>query len=256
MKKFWILLSALAVISTPFFADEAKTEVVQSKVITFESNKDLVEFTRASMEEGELNSFLKEMDQEYKAGVEDHELEGLVAFLKQTGKYAKISSENTKAKRIEQNKKLLALVENEEETLFVEKIRSSASDLKPEVAAAFETLTLLQMKEPGTGNNADENNVIDLCLEHLFKTLHVNGKDFDNKQQKQVALELDFFKKLDAASQTFSDEALKNQMTLVVAHSDLYIIKMRDTVDVASLHKGIVKPRNDLEQKAIAILKE
>ena len=259
MKAITFLLSAILFGTTPGIAQDGsiRTVIVQSEEV--ESNRDLVELTRAEYEEGEFDAFLGDMDQEYQKGVENEQIAGLIAFLKQTGKYSQAEKDpSVAALEEERNRQLLALVEKREGGVLVERVRSSATPFKAEVAEAFETIAKMQMKEPGSSSNPDENRVNDICVEFLFKRYHLAAQNFDAeeprlKKQKQIALEMECFKRLGEAAKTFQDEALKQKIFLACEHVDAYLMKNRDTLDLATLYLGIREPKTDLEKQIVVI---
>jgi hypothetical protein len=258
MKKIFLVLTALSTcLAFPSWSEEKTLISVGAETSNAPSNKDIVEWTRASYEEGEYKSFLKAMDQKYQEGVDAHEVEGLISFLKQTGKYSNDPKTSQAFLQEKHQKQLQDLIENEDTSLFVEKVRISATPLPKEAQDAFQTLTMIQMKEPGTGDHADENKVNDLIHECIFKIYHLKATHTGSAQelkQKETVLEMQCFDKLKKASESFSNESLKNKINAASEHVDFYLIQKKDTMDLIAYHAGLKEPKSELEKKVVQVI--
>ena len=81
--------------------------------------------------------------------------------------------------------------------------------------AAKNQIASYRFMKPGTGNNSDENKLIDLDVEYEFKRIHldsyaaVNGTSLEERQQQQAILLMEWHDKMLKAAESFQDDGLK-----------------------------------------------
>ncbi len=88
--------------------------------------------------------------------------------------------------------------------------------------AAKNQIASYRFMKPGTGNNSDENKLINLDVEYEFKHIHldsyaaVNGTPLEERQQQQAVLLMEWHDKMLKASESFQDEGLKETVVRAI----------------------------------------
>jgi hypothetical protein len=88
--------------------------------------------------------------------------------------------------------------------------------------AAKNQIASYRFMQPGTGNNSDENKLIDLDVEYEFKRIHldsyaaVNGTSLEERQQQQTVLLMEWHDKMLKTSESFQDEGLKETVVRAI----------------------------------------
>lgn len=256
-----LLLSTILLTGSPILA-AGPSAAKQSTAVapTLQLGADVVRQVRADYAAGKYNEFLKEMDKAYAEAKTNGDLTGLIELrAAETPKPSDAFLKGYDTIQKEKSKELLKAIAGQDNTLFIQKVRSAASN--PTSAAeesALTSLAVLATRAPGSGNNADENKLIDIDLEYAYKSIHLdslaaNGKSISDRKEKQLALKMARMDQMVKTANTFEDKALKAQVGTIAAHFDERLAKMFDIADLSALARGKVKPSSALEEKIVAI---
>ena len=255
-----LLLSGILLTGSPLLADAPAAKQTVAVAPAMQLGADIVRQTRADYAAGKYNEFLKEMDKAYAEAKAGGELTGLIELrAAETPKPSDAYLKGYDTVQKEKSKELLKAVAGQDDSLFVQKVRSAAS--KPTSSAeesALTSLATLATKAPGSGSNADENKLIDIDLEYAYKSIHLdslvaNGKSMSDRKEKQLALKMARMDQMAKAANTFEDKSLKTQVGTIAARFDERLAKMFDAADLSALARGKVKPSSPLEEKIVAI---
>jgi len=254
-----IILASILSTGAPLAAENVQSEptsAVQVVSNSYQTGSNVVEKTRAESKNGKYSEFLNQLDKDYSDAKADNGLEGLIELRKESGK-VNIHPEFMRsydAIQASKNENLLNAIGSDDST-FAQKVRSATSS----VSADNKVLRSLIFKAPGTGENKDENTVIDIDLEYYYKGIHMDslaasGDSISNQKEKHMALEMERMDRLVKASQSFEDKALKIAIEQSAANLDKLLAKMYDTKDLLALSRGIIKPSSSVEEKVAAIV--
>jgi hypothetical protein len=261
MKNLSILLAVLSMGATPLIGEEPSS-IDQSIQVT-QPEKQLGSFAiaeiRKGYEKGDYDPFLKELDDSYQAVREKNQLTQLIEM--RQGLSSDWEKWDDQARRLQEQKgkELIVAVEDEQSSLFRDKVLSVAhSRDNPEQEAALYHIATLRQMAPGTGVNSDENRLIDLDLEYEYKSLQISmpGKSGLDLKEKQMVLRLDKAKKMVDLSMTFQDASLKDEVSLYVQDLDQRLAQTWDMIDLNTFVQGKEKPSNRTEEKVSFILKQ
>lgn len=262
MKNLSILLAVLSVGSAPLTGLEAATPAVkneQSVVEEQQSGAQAIRAIRQGYENGDYNLFLKELDDSYRTALGKNQLTQLIEM--REGVFADWAKWDDQARKLQEQKgkELIAAMETEGDSIFKEKVLSVASQSSSEEqeAALFRIATLRQMA-PGSGQNSDENQLIDLDLEYEYKSLHISmpGQPLSDQKEKQMVLRMEKAKKMADLSMAFHDASLKKDVAFYLHDLDQRLAQTWDTIDLNALANGREKPANAAEEKVVSILNQ
>lgn len=218
--------------------------------------KDTVASIRSSYENGEYNSFFKEVDESYKTA----DLKGLIEMRnKQVPlEFQEEWSEKFVILQKEKNQELVAALSEKDSSLFAQKVRSVAADLlTPEQEKALARLNSFISMAPNAGANADENALIQIDLEYEYKLLHADlpGKDASSQERlsQQIALRMEKMDKMVKASKNFQDMQLKACVGIASDTLDARLARNLDGKDLNALLKSKA-PQGATEEKVLDIL--
>jgi hypothetical protein len=262
MKNLTILLAVLSLGTWPLIGQESSvstTGVEQSVVAQQKLGSMAILEIRKGYENGEYDSFLKELDDSYLAAREKNQLEQLIEM--REGISSDWEKWDREAKKIQEQRgrELLAAMENEEDSLLKDKVLSTtAKVMTEEQDEALAHLITFRHMAPGTGKNSDENKLIDLDLEYEYKSLHIGmpGKVASEQKEQQMVLRMEKARKMVALSTTFKDPLLKKEMGLYVQNLDQRLAQSWDVIDLNSLAHRTEKPASVTEEKVISILNQ
>jgi len=247
------VLASILCVATPATTDERPASSASSVQVvshSFELGTEVVQQARQNYVDGQYSEFLKKMDRDYLSAKKENGLEGLIEIRKESAR-AQIHPEFARSYRVIQetkNEQLLASVKGSEDSVFVQKVRSAASSTQ----AIDDSLSSLSAKVPGSGKNADENQLIDIDLEYYYKGIHLdslNGKSTDRKQ-KHMALDMERADRMVQASQAFEDKALKAAVEKQARSLDGLLARNYDLQDLHALSLGKIKPSTPAEKEA------
>lgn len=243
---------------TPAAAHSPGTERTQSN---FTLGQETISAIRGAYEKGEYDSFLQEMDAAYEQALVENALEGLI----QTRQKSPLIDFEAKWEQPfldlqkQKNQALLKAVSDQDDSIFAKKVRSLAAHVStPEQEKAIFRLNNLVAMAPNSGNNGDENTLINIDLEYEYKLLHVDVPASDlslrERQSQHIALRMEKMAKMVAAAKTFQDHELKKSVGLAAANLDARLIRNIDGADLNAFAKGNDKASNALEEKVAEIL--
>lgn len=261
MKSLSIILSSLLCAVSPMAADVAQSPKSEKVATQFQTGAASVEKIRMAYENGDYDSFLKGLDASFQKAQKENELQGLAEMRKTNlalNDEAKWNELSTKLQN-EKNQELLNAIADKD-TPFAEKVRNLATAaLTPEQEIAFDELAKYRHIALQTGKNDDENALIALDLEYEYKALQldsplIQGQSVENRREKQLALGMERMDRLNAASQQFSDDSLKQTVQLASSGLDARLAQKWDAADLNAFAKGKNKPASREEEKVVSIL--
>ncbi|MBU6384016.1 MAG: hypothetical protein KGR16_06850 [Verrucomicrobia bacterium] len=244
------LFCATAPISGVLAVEPAKTEVSQMEV---RSGKERISAIRSAYQKGEYKTFLKEMDESYKRA----DLSGLIQMRQ---KQVPVAFQEKWEERFlslqkERNQALMAVLSDTDDSAFAKRVRAATVNLlTPEQEKAFSRLNSFIAMAPNTGSNADENKLIDIDLEYEYKILHANVPGQESDKDLSLVLRMEKMDKMVAASKTFQDSKLKQAVGIASDVHDSMLARNLDGNYLNGLLKSKVKPANETEEKALAVL--
>lgn len=262
MKNLSILLTVLSMGTTPLIgADKMapKAQMEQPSQIQKKLGNSAISDIRQAYDNGDYNLFLKELDDSYQSARDQNQLTQLSEM--REGVFADWGKWEDRLRKLQEQKgkDLIAAVQDEPDSIFKERVLSAAAQLtSPEQDEALFRMATLRQMAPGTGENADENKLIDLDLEYEYKSLHISmpGKSSADQKEKQIVLRMEKAKKMIDLSQAFQDVSLKRDVGLFVQDLDLRLAQIWDTMDLNGLVQSKQKPANRTEEKVASILNQ
>lgn len=237
-------LLALVLFASPLMADGLGQDVVSK--------------TRETYSQGQYDDFLSQMEKDYQDSLRANHLEGLAAL--REAAHVQLSPEERQVLdkqffglKKERNRQLLAAIKGQEETEFVKKVRSLATEL-PE-----HNLIDFHIASPNSSNSQEVNRLIALDLELEYKLIHLDaplaqGGSVDMRREKQLALKMQNADRMAGLGALLQDTDLKTRVTQYTDHSDEYLAREWDATDLHALGKGKIQPQNPLEEKVAGIL--
>lgn len=263
MKNLSVILTALTAGTAPLLPQTAPIpeQVVKPAIQVQESGQETIMQIRQMYEEGGYDDFLKELDDSYIVVKENGQLgvlaETRVGFFLEHLENDQKWEERARALNKEKNQELIALMEGQEKTPFVNQVVASTVDLTSDAHQdAIYQITHFRGLTPGSGKNSDENRLIDIDLEYEYKSLHIDlpGAPIENKREKHCALRMEKLDKMLAAASQFEDEKLKESVALYAENFDARLAQNWDATDLNALANGKRKPANALEEKVASLL--
>jgi len=237
-------------------ASSSKTIAVQKESQT-RSGADAIASIRKAYNEGQYREAFKELDDSYR---EIQEKEGLSALKEMrigSSSPQKEWEELLKGTLAERNAALRSVVNDALDRKLADKVISAIASRGSAVEDSLSCLAKLHTQAPGAGKNDDENRIIAIDFEYEYKALHLDmplilGQKGESLKEKQLALKMEMFDKMLAASKEFKDDALKQAIEIVHANLDTLL---QQNWDMADLHKLINKPdANALEENIANVL--
>lgn len=225
---------------------------------SFRLGKDAIAKIRNDYAQGRFDGFLKESHISFSQIQES----GTLSDFAQMREEAQLNPKWVDAVKLlqkEKNEELLQAVKGQD-SLFAEKVKSAAT-LNETQEEAFEKLSAFHHMVPGSGKNSDENALILLDLEYEYKAIHlgVPGEDLAKAQELREqyhALKMEHMDKMLLASQSFSDESLKEAVVAMSKNLDDHLARNWDRMDLLMLAKGRVKPVDSTQTSVVSILKD
>lgn len=217
--------------------------------------KDFVASVRAAYNNGEYDTFLKEMDASYK----DADLSGLIEMRQEAKLPEKYLSQEQQFFDLQKqkNKDLLAVLSDKDSSIFAQKVRSVAGEIyTPEQEKAIARFATYYIKAPNTGANSDENTLIDLDLEYQYKLLHIYmpAASTEHRLEYALALRMEKMDRMVAAAKNFQDLDLKKAVGIASSNFDAKLARNLDGDDLYKMVKAKVKPNNAVEEQVYSIL--
>lgn len=258
MKKFiGISLAALLIICGGFAFEEPRQLPSSSQEVRDDLllGRTTIAEIRKNYEEGKYDSFLKKMDDFYEKVSQDHRLEEFSSLREGIS----INSEwgaFVKELQKERNQQLIQAVSGDE-SLFGEKVRSSASDISSESETqAFLVLANIHQMPLDSGTNKDENALISIDVEYECKSLHLgSGANHDiDPRTGQYVLKMQQLDKMLLASESFEDAELKEVVLLASQNADVRMAQNWDSLDLNALVQGKFKPEGRFQEKVVSVL--
>lgn len=220
--------------------------------------REVVSKTREAYAQGQYDEFLSQMEKDYQDSLRQNHLEGLAAL--RDAAHVQLSAEERAeldkkffALKKERNKQLLAAIRGQEETEFVKKVRSLATELPEHNLIDFHIMS------PGSSDSQEVNRLAELDLELEYKLIHLDaplakGDSVDMRREKQLALKMQNADRMAGLGAVFQDADLKTRIAQYTSHSDEYLAREWDATDLHALGKGKIQPQNPLEEKVAEIL--
>ncbi len=260
MKNLFVFLASIFAGASPLLSQAVPDTTLQAvqPIKTQESGQEKIDLIRKSYERGEYNPFLNELHRSYEQVKEKGELDQLAASRIKSD-FLAWSDWESRANTLmnEKRQALLDAVEGHENTPFVDKVRSAASELPDEERQkAISRIAFFRNAIPGSGKNQDENTLIDLDLEYEYKLLHLYLPEASatEKREKSAALKMEHLDKMIAVASKFEDASLIDTVALYAARFDDALAKSWDSMDLSQLINGKRKPADALEEKVASVL--
>lgn len=240
------------------------TEIAPGQSVRLELGSEVITRLQAEYQEGQYDEFLQEMEKAYQQAKANNELEGLIELRKESVHYSfpaekLIAGFDTIQK--ERNQHLLRLVADQPDSILVKKVRSAATPLSADIAEAIATLHSFHSKAPGTGQNSDENQIIEIDLATQYKQIHLDslaaaGNYIPDRKEKHLILEMDKMDRMSEAAKTFRDTKLKKAVEICARANGERLTQHYDRNDLNALASGRIQPETDLESKVASIVAE
>lgn len=251
-------MAALLMGSSQIAASEAPSlpETVETAQPEVTLGRKAVATLRAQYENGKYDPFLKEMEAKYQEAKKGEALENLVSMRKPMDlKWAELSTDLEKKR----SKDLASLLSEKDQDLFSQKVRNSGMVFSKEEDEAFSKVLSFRSMVPGSGQNEEENALIDIDVNYEFKMIHLGLLDFkegaiSDRQEKQYVLMMEKMDKMLEACQGFKDASLKKAVESAYDQLDARLSKAWDLKDLAKLADGKIKPLTKLEEKSASLL--
>lgn len=252
MKTLSIILASLLSLSAPLLGEEnvPASPVVEAKVAQQKLGKEETKALRMAYEKGEYDSFLEEMDLSYREVLQKQQLANLAEFRQGSSADQLKWSELSRQLQKEKNEALLKAIEGQEDSLFVQKVRSAASSIPVQ-----ERLFTLHQMAPGSGKNKDENRWIDLDLEYEYKSIHLDSVGpAESPREKHAVLRMEAMDKMVQAAESFADLSLKKEVEAVAKELDARLAKEWDQADLNAIARKKIKAADPLQEKIASLL--
>ena len=214
---------------------------------------------RAAYERGEYSDFLKSLDDSYREVRAQDQLASLAQIRnRESGQDLKKWENQAHLIQEERNSQLLKAIQNND-TLFAQKVRSAISLKGIDEQDALRDLSRYRFMQPQSGENSDENTLIDLDLEYEYKSIHLNTplkSDLSSQERRElhVALQMEKMDKMKKAAETFEDAILKKKIAVVSQNLDKMLAQHWDKVDLNALARNQIKPGTPTEEEVASIL--
>ncbi len=217
--------------------------------------QDVIQDIRKQYEEGQYNTFLKEMDEFYANILRDHRLQEFSALREGTTINPQWNAFVQKLDE-EKNQQLIQAV-SQDESVFGEKVRFVTSTIStPEEKEAFSKLFMFHHMPLGGGKNQDENALIAIDIEYECKTLHLNGMSNIDPRVGQYVLKMQQMDKMLLASESFEDQDLKNIVRVASQNADQRMAQNWDVSDLKALSQGKLTVKSPSQEQVVSILKQ
>lgn len=260
MKTITLTLAALFCATGSFAAEDGKTPAISvtQPIIQEKLGKDAIFQLREAYEEGQYETFLKEMDASYQELADKNQLASLAEMrlgITDDSKW----TEAAKLLQAERNTELNVAI-GDQDSLFAQQVRSVAADLpSPEEDQAISRISAFRQMLPTSGKNVDENALIDLDLEYQYKSLHLDmpltqGEQVDGLREKHYVLRMEKMDKMRAIAQTFEDVELKQAIELTAQNQDARMAQNWDQAELNAYLKGKKKPADTTQNQVVNIL--
>lgn len=262
IKNLSILLTVFSMGTLPLVATEGGAlgiQIEQPSQIQKKLGSVAISDIRQGCENGDYDLFLKELDDSYQSAKRKNQLTQLSEMREGPSVDWKKWDDQVRQLQEQKGKELIAAVQDENDSLFKEKVLSTATSLTtPEQDEALFRIATLRQMAPNTGLNEDENKLIDLDLEYEYKSLHISmpGKSSADQKEKQMILRMEKAQKMVDLSQSFQDSSLKEAVGFYVQDLDARLAQIWDTIDLNGFVQGKEKPANRAEEKVVSILSQ
>jgi len=218
---------------------------------------DKIALIRDNYEQGKYDAFFEKVDLAYQQA----DLDGLIALRKPP---ANLPNDDWAKPFLEleakKNQDLLDAVSDLDDSALAAKVRNVASNSTTDSQQeAFVQMDRISLLAPGTGINEDENTLIDIDLEYMYKDLQARlpADDVSPEQRAEhlIALHMQRAEKMEKASEKFQDHSLKQAVILCVAHLDTRLSKSLDAADLCVFAEWTtIKTATRLEKDVAFIL--
>ena len=259
MKSISIILSSILCAASPLIAQDAPKPAAEQTLTQIQFGSDAIALIRADYQSGKYDELLTELDESYKQVQSESQLSGLADMRASIQPVPNLSQWEEQGLHLQKERSAALLSALSSDDAFAEKVRSAAASLSPEEEQAWLQLSHYRTMTPLSGQNADENRLIDLDLEYEYKALHLDmpltqNQPVADRHEKHIALRMQKMERMAEVSKSFQSEALKETVQLASQSFDKRLVQQRDLGDLMALAKGKQKPQNSQEQKIASIL--
>lgn len=259
MKKKWIAEGLVLLVSFT-----ACNPLHGSESHSIPSGKAIVAEVEVAYKKGKYDSFLEQLDQQYKkagkAGVLHSVFKKAKTSLK---KQQSLTDSEDKLQKLtqERNQRLLTLIEKSPKAEIAERIDSIVYyALQPQQTAFFDELEALREKVPEANGSTVENKISALETEYYIKSLLLDianlhsGTSFEELQAKKTALILEKLDRIEDVAKDFDDvtwrKKIQQAKPFFLAHRAYQI----DSSHLKAMANGSISPQNSVEEKVQAIM--
>lgn len=255
-RKFGLALAALALVTGGFAFEGSSLSITseQRERDNFRFGKDALLQIRNDYQAGKYDSFLKEIDASYDQVKDQGQLADFVQ-LRQGSSQNLQWMEEVKGLQKAKNTQLVQAVSGQD-TPFANKVRSVANFSSTEdQEGALSMLSVIHQMVPGSGENRDQNMLIDLDVEYEYKTVHLDMPGIpSDTRDLHYALKMEQMDKMLLASQSFEDISLKNAVESLSHNFDERLAQNWDLMDLHDLAKGKTKPADSVQERVVSVL--
>ncbi len=264
VKKVFAILGLALCIGGAAVAVEGNVDSVEQTIASRaepETGSEVMTLLRADYAKGVFNSFLDELEGDYKELKKNGRLEEFAEMRQTPEADAQLknlaSHYETLAKTLlqQRNVELKELCKGQEAGLAYKRVQSATTELDALRQDAMRYLSNLRFITPEQAANSDERKLVEIDLAYEFKLVHLDAQrlsgDDADLDQKQVVLGMDKLAKMQDAAKGFSDLDLKKKVDLAAEGFDSLQAKGWDMRQLVAASK---KPSGDLERKIGSIL--
>lgn len=260
MKKIYAVLAlSLAVGGSAFALEETLKPEQEVVAETFATGESRVARLRAGYENGEFNSLLSSLEEEYSGLQKSGRVEEFAEMrrvIEADAELKALASQFDKmAEKLlqERNAELSALCQGRDQEIATRRVKSIIAPVDELQKEAMRTLSSLRFKTPDQAGSQDEKTLIEIDLAYEFKSVQLNLQQEEGSTllEKQIVLGMDKMRKMVQASESFTDSKLKKTVSLAAAGFDAWQVKNLDMKDLLAASK---KPSSDLDRSIGSVL--
>ncbi len=155
----------------------------------------------------------------------------------------------------ERNQELKAAIDGQNDPIISQRVQSILTPLTSEQRDALHYMASLRFKTPDKAVNADEKKLIEIDLASEFNIVHLDSqyaqKPFDDRVEKHILINMEMYRQMADAAQSFDNSQLKKKISEAAAGFDFWQAR---SLDMRELNRLVKKPGSDLEKKIASIL--
>ena len=155
----------------------------------------------------------------------------------------------------ERNQELKAAIEKQEDSSIGQRVQSILTPLSTDQKDILHYMSSLRFKTPDKAANDDERKLIEIDLASEFYIVHLDSqyaqKPFDDRVEKHILINMDMYRQMADAAQSFDNSQLKKKISEAAAGFDSWQAR---SLDMRELNRLVKKPGSDLEKKIASIL--